>query len=138
MYSTWEACRGQCIGTMLPRPLAWIDLRSGCPAVPTVTHSRWVHRSELNWDRPDEFDPERFLQPAHTKAEANWFPFSAGRRSCVGSKFAMLEGTILLSMMVRGLVFRRAAGAPPMRPVSVGFVSCAEQGIHLQVTTRTR
>ena len=119
----------------------------------------WIHRCEANWDRPNEFDPGRFLPPragsaasgagagagapgdggGKAPAAAAWFPFSAGRRSCVGQKFAMLEGTILLAMLVRSLVFKRCAeadGAPEMRPVSSGFVSCAENGVHLRVSVR--
>jgi cytochrome P450 len=60
----------------------------------------WVHRSPLNWDRPDEFDPTRFLQQEEEDGQARanrstayrWIPFSGGQRNCVGQRFALLEG----------------------------------------------
>jgi cytochrome P450 len=59
----------------------------------------WIHRSPLNWDRPDEFDPTRFLQQDAKDGEAvrrvkaySWIPFSGGQRNCVGQRFALLEG----------------------------------------------
>ncbi len=82
-----------------------------------------AHRSALNWTDPERFEPERFLQQqrrqsgedsgaagANTTAAAHdetrsWFPFSAGRRDCVGRRFAMQEGVLLLARLVHAFDF---------------------------------
>lgn len=95
----------------------------------------WIHRSPRNFDDPGRFRPERFLRDGGA-AQSNWLPFSAGRRSCVGARFAMLEGVILLAQLCRGFRFELAPGAPTVRPVSAGVVSLPKPGI--QIIARPR
>lgn len=61
-----------------------------------------VHRDPDVWDRPDEFDPDRFA-PGAGAARDRWsfLPFGGGARSCVGDHFAMLEATLGLATIVR-------------------------------------
>merc|ERR1712151_36196 len=47
------------------------------------------------WDRPSEFDPERFLQAKQPRVFNN-LPFSAGPRRCLGDKFSLMEQKTLL------------------------------------------
>lgn len=57
-----------------------------------------THRDPRWWDRPDEFIPERFLEDhvLYNKAPKFAFiPFSAGKRNCIGARFAVLEITLL-------------------------------------------
>ena len=74
--------------------------------------SPWLlHRNPRYWDRPDTFDPERWIDPdTHTLRHASSFkhpfqylPFSAGRRNCIGQRFALLEAKLILATMVRRL-----------------------------------
>ncbi|KAJ8911044.1 hypothetical protein NQ315_004690, partial [Exocentrus adspersus] len=54
------------------------------------------------YPNPDKFDPDNFL-PERT-ANRHYYafiPFSAGPRSCVGRKYAMLKLKILLSTILR-------------------------------------
>ena len=67
-----------------------IDIPKGTMVLPLVYHA---HYREEDWDAPDVFRPERFIQ---TKNQAAYFPFGAGPRMCIGNNFAMLEMQIFL------------------------------------------
>lgn len=101
-----------------------------------VILSPWhLHRHERLWERPDEFDPGRF-ETANGKEclRSAYIPFSAGRRVCPGSAFAMAEGTLLLSILVRAFRFERIAGRDPV-PVAHLTVR-SKDGIFLRLTPR--
>lgn len=62
-----------------------------------------IHRHRRLWDDPDRFDPDRFLPESEaTMARTQYMPFGFGPRTCIGSSFAMIEGTALLATLVRG------------------------------------
>jgi cytochrome P450 len=61
-----------------------------------------LHRHLSLWDRPDVFDPSRFLGEAKAKiARFAYLPFGAGPRTCIGSSFALQEATIVLATLVQ-------------------------------------
>ncbi|XP_035741425.1 cytochrome P450 4g15-like [Vespa mandarinia] len=100
-----------------------------------------THRLESIYPNPNVFDPDNFL-PERT-ANRHYYafiPFSAGPRSCVGRKYAMLKLKILLSTILRNfrvksevkeddfrlqadIILKRAEGFPvrlePRKRVSV-------------------
>jgi len=50
-----------------------------------------LHRNSENWEQPNQFMPERFIDnPQLLKADA-YMPFGAGPRLCIGNNFAMFE-----------------------------------------------
>ncbi|KAL1918786.1 uncharacterized protein VTP21DRAFT_2808 [Calcarisporiella thermophila] len=61
-----------------------------------------IHHSPTYWPDPERFDPERFteekekLRPAYT-----WLPFGGGPRICLGSRFALVEISVLLAHLLR-------------------------------------
>jgi cytochrome P450 len=60
-----------------------------------------LHRHRRLWDRPDVFDPSRFL--AAKKSEIDRFaylPFGMGPRTCIGAAFALQEATIVLAVLM--------------------------------------
>nr|CAI5859094.1 unnamed protein product [Callosobruchus analis] len=61
-----------------------------------------VHRLPSVYPNPDKYDPDNFL-PERTanRHYYSFIPFSAGPRSCVGRKYAMLKLKILLSTIMR-------------------------------------
>lgn len=61
-----------------------------------------IHRRKDIYENPDQFNPDNFL-PERTQ-HRNYYgfiPFSAGPRSCVGRKYAILKLKILLSTILR-------------------------------------
>ncbi|KAG6450738.1 cytochrome P450 4g15 [Manduca sexta] len=73
------------------------------PAGSTVVVGTYkIHRHEKYYNNPDKFDPDNFL-PENTQNRHyySYIPFSAGPRSCVGRKYALLKLKILLSTILR-------------------------------------
>lgn len=97
-----------------------------------VVISPWhLHRHERIWDRPDDFDPDRW---AGQLPQGGYLPFSRGPRVCPGAGFAMLEGTLMLAHLVRAFRFEAVAGRAPV-PVAHLTVR-AQDGIWLRVSPR--
>eukprot|EP01006_Ploeotia_vitrea_P028336 TRINITY_DN61044_c0_g1_i1.p1 TRINITY_DN61044_c0_g1~~TRINITY_DN61044_c0_g1_i1.p1 ORF type:complete len:516 (-),score=31.61 TRINITY_DN61044_c0_g1_i1:40-1587(-) len=54
------------------------------------------------WDRPNEFDPHRWLDPSRLPSSSfAWIPFGAGPRRCIGEPIARAETTIVLIEILR-------------------------------------
>lgn len=66
-----------------------------------VLVSAWVtHRHPDFWERPERFEPERFVGK-HARPQYAYFPFGGGGRTCIGRHFALLEATILVRELLR-------------------------------------
>ncbi|XP_054269204.1 cytochrome P450 4g15-like [Macrosteles quadrilineatus] len=92
-------------------PLASSDL-----VVPTHTTviigTFKLHRRPDIYPNPDEFNPDNFLpEKSASRHYYSFIPFSAGPRSCVGRKYAMLKLKVILSTIMRDF---RVAGGKPM------------------------
>ncbi len=101
-----------------------------------IVLSPWhLHRHERLWERPDEFDPGRFKTENGKKCMREaYIPFSAGQRVCTGAGFAMVEGPLILSMLVRCLRFELVAERPAM-PVAHLTVR-GKDGVWLGISKR--
>jgi len=73
------------------------------PAGATVAVATFkLHRNEKIYPNPTKFNPDNFLPERQANRHYYAFvPFSAGPRSCVGRKYAMLKLKILLSTILR-------------------------------------
>jgi cytochrome P450 len=72
------------------------------PAGTRVTPSIYLtNRNARVYDRPQDFEPERFLD-AGPETFA-WIPFGGGIRRCIGASFAQLEMRLMLATMLREL-----------------------------------
>lgn len=83
-----------------------LKLASGDYTVPagcTVVIATFkIHRQPHIYPNPDTFDPDNFLPEKTANRHYYAFvPFSAGPRSCVGRKYAMLKLKIVLSTILR-------------------------------------
>ena len=106
------------------------DLAAGSQVVLSPWH---LHRHSRLWHDPDAFDPARWHSDnGRACAREAFIPFSAGPRVCPGAGFAMAEGPLLLSLILRD--FRVAPTTPP-EPVAHLTVR-ARDGIHLRLDRR--
>ncbi len=106
------------------------------PESSQIVISPWhLHRHERIWDRPDEFDPTRWGTENGKSCQRNAFiPFSTGSRVCPGAGFAMIEGPLLVSMLLRHFRFELGEGQTPV-PVAHLTVR-SKEGIWLRLVER--
>ncbi|XP_061414729.1 steroid 17-alpha-hydroxylase/17,20 lyase-like [Lethenteron reissneri] len=73
-----------------------------------------VHHDESLWEKPDEFNPGRFLSPCGRQRRSmgpneGFFPFGAGPRVCLGEALAKLQ----LFLFTASILQRFSAGPIP-------------------------
>jgi cytochrome P450 len=75
--------------------LSGCRIKSGAVIAPDV-----LHRHRLLWERPDEFDPNRF--PARAQIDRfTYLPFGVAPRICIGSGFALREATLVVATVMK-------------------------------------
>ena len=84
------------------------------PAGTNVLMSQWiVHRDERWYDRPAEFDPDRWAEGLAARLpKYAYFPFGGGPRVCIGNTFAMLEATLVLAQIAQRFDLELLTEAP--------------------------
>ncbi|MBV2360697.1 cytochrome P450 [Thalassococcus sp. CAU 1522] len=116
------------------RPERFRD-RDVAPGAQIVLSPWHLHRHERLWDRPDDFDPGRWqTENGKTCGRDAYIPFSAGPRVCTGAGFAMVEGPLLLSLLLRDLRVERIPGRDPVPEAHLTVR--ARDGIWLRVSKR--
>ncbi|KAM4537363.1 cytochrome P450 17A2 [Odontesthes bonariensis] len=74
----------------------------------------WIHHDPQHWDKPDLFNPDRFLDDQGQRFTPPCFlPFGAGPRVCVGESLARTELFLFLSSLLQRMSFRLPDGASP-------------------------
>jgi len=108
------------------------DVPEGAQIVISPWH---LQRHVRLWERPDDFDPDRFgTENGRLGLREAFIPFSAGPRVCTGAGFAMAEGPLLLAMLVRAFRFERVEGCDPV-PVAHLTVR-SKDGIRMRLICR--
>jgi cytochrome P450 len=79
--------------------------------------------------RPSRFAPGNVIPPGA------WLPFSGGQRNCIGMRFALLEGTLVLATLAQRFSF--ASQAPQTMPCRMsGVIQKPVGGIKVTLTPR--
>lgn len=61
-----------------------------------------LHRHPAVWDRPYDFDIDRWLPEVEAKRHPHAYkPFGNGVRACIGRQFAMVEAKLALAMLLQ-------------------------------------
>ena len=108
------------------------DIKRGSQMVLSPWH---LHRHERLWDNPDGFDPTRWgTENGKQCMREAYMPFSSGPRVCMGAGFAMVEGVLMLSMILKHFRITRFEGRDP-EPVAHLTVR-SKDGIWLELQLR--
>ncbi|KAL5212836.1 hypothetical protein ABZP36_023683 [Zizania latifolia] len=118
-----------------------------------------LHRSPYFWDRPNEFEPERFsvakkdesiegwagfdpdrspgaMYPNEIIADFAFLPFGGGPRKCVGDQFALLESTVALALLLQKFDVE-LRGSPDEVEMVTGATIHTKSGLWCRVRRRT-
>ncbi|GAC1375253.1 MAG: cytochrome P450 [Ktedonobacteraceae bacterium] len=99
--------------TMRLYPPVWIIMRKalkddeiGGHHIPAKSYILWstyaLHRHPDFWERPAEFDPERFTpERVASRPRHAYVPFSHGPRVCIGNSFAMTEAHLIIAAIAQ-------------------------------------
>lgn len=84
------------------------------PARATVYLSPWVlHRDPRWFDEPESFRPDRWLDGSAARLPKYvYIPFGGGPRICIGERFAMMEGILVLVTLLRRFRLEMAGPDP--------------------------
>lgn len=94
-----------------------------------------LHRHRAIWDRPDTFDPSRFMPEARSEIPRfAYLPFGVGARTCIGSSFALQEAAIVLAVLLRHFNMRLLPNAEvwPLQRITLR----PAHGLPMQLTCR--
>jgi benzoate 4-monooxygenase len=76
----------------------------------TVSVSTYtIHRDPKYFHDPDQFLPERWLEPGAEELQRVFLAFQQGGRACIGRNIAYLEMQLILTTLVRRYEFELAA-----------------------------
>jgi cytochrome P450 len=98
--------------------------------------SPWlIQRHETYWERPHEFDPDRFAtESGKASLKEAYLPFSMGPRVCIGAAFATQEAVLILASILRRYRIDADTGHTPQ---TVGRVTIrSDNGIRVRLTPR--
>lgn len=118
-----------------------------------------LHRSPYFWDRPNEFEPERFTVPKKDENIEGWagfdpdrspgamypneivadfafLPFGGGPRKCVGDQFALLESTVALALLLQKFDVE-LRGSPDEVEMVTGATIHTKNGLWCRLSKRT-
>lgn len=106
------------------------------PADASIVIAPWlIHRHRDLWERPDEFDPDRYVNDsAKESLKCAYLPFGLGPRVCMGASFALQEAGLILGTLVRRYRFEPVPGNTP-QPVGRLTIR-SENGIRMAVFKR--
>jgi cytochrome P450 len=69
-----------------------------------------VHRSARYWERPLDFEPDRFLPEASAgRPRFAYFPFGSGPRMCIGAGVASMEAPLMVAALLQRFAFELPA-----------------------------
>ena len=68
-----------------------------------------IHRHPQFWDDAERFDPRRFAPDNDPERDScAYLPFGAGPRTCIGSRFGLMEAVLVVAMIAQRFSLRLA------------------------------
>ncbi|MEO1726317.1 MAG: cytochrome P450 [Bacteroidota bacterium] len=96
-----------------------------------------LHRHPDFWDRPDAFNPTRFLSEDGAPdafVGLHYAPFGFGRHICIGRRHALLQAHLVLATLGQRLHLEPTWQSPPK--LDAGIILKAKAGLPMRVAVR--
>lgn len=81
----------------LSQTIGGYDIHEGTVIVSNIYS---IHRDEKNWERANEFYPNRFILDPELLKSSKLLPFGLGPRSCIGKDFALMEMKLIVALFL--------------------------------------
>ncbi|CAG2110542.1 unnamed protein product, partial [Medioppia subpectinata] len=91
-----------------------------------------LHRQADLWPNPNDFIPDRFLNPVHHPYA--YIPFGGGPRVCIGQRFAMQEMRMCLAKLIHKFEFTLAQ--PPKINYFIGSILMSPKDLLVKLKAR--
>lgn len=84
------------------------------PAGSQLIVSQYVmHRHPKYWDKPDQFEPERFSKERSAgRPKYAYFPFGRGPQTCIGAQLAMMQMVSIVAKVIKAYQLRLVPSYP--------------------------
>jgi cytochrome P450 len=113
------------VGWLIPRVAAGADVIDGVriPAGSDLILTPYAtQRMDRYWDRPAEFDPERFAPDrAGRRHRYAHFPFGGGPHQCIGQYLFYLEAQLVVAAVLGRFRFRMGSAGLPATQVAASL-----------------
>lgn len=76
-----------------------------------------LHSYAEFWEKPNEFNPERFNADNRKALQDYYCPFGAGPRMCVGNNFAMYEMILTIAAIIKKYALRTSLDVVEINPL---------------------
>lgn len=96
-----------------------------------------IHRDAKYYPNPDEFDPTRFSEENSKNIQSGtYLPFGIGPRSCIATRFALLECKALFYYMLLEFRLEKCDKTPDPFVFGIALTATSAKGFWLQITRR--
>ena len=111
------------------------DIPAGTMMFPNILS---CHTDPEYWTDPDQFRPERFINPdgSASMQRDSYLPFSAGRRVCIGESLVKTTLTFTLASLMQRYKFHPVPGENLTLDVAYSFLATEPKPFKVMVELR--